>query len=70
MKSMYEIKRDTARFDSRQWYIEGGPGSIGTMPWFSTKEDAQAALSLAGMMVADARQEFAIEVKDFIDSKY
>lgn len=64
------IKRDTARFDTRQWYIDGGPGHAGARPWFSTKEDAEAALSLAGMMVADAKQEFAIEVKDFIDSRY
>lgn len=64
------IKRDPGRFDTRQWYIEGGPGSLGTMPWFSTKADAEAALSLAGMMVADAKQELCMDIKNFIDEQY
>ncbi len=36
---MYEIKRDTAVFGLRQWYIEDIPG-----PMFTTREDAEAAL--------------------------
>lgn len=67
---MYEIKIDTGRFADRRWYIEGGPGHIGTMPWFSTKEDAEAALSLAGMMINDAKRELCMDIKDFIDGKY
>ena len=67
---MYEIKRDTGRFYLRQWYIEGGPDHIGTMLWFSTKEDAEAALRLAGMMISYAKQELCIDIKNFIDKRY
>lgn len=43
---MLEVKRDTAVFSNRQWYIEG---FTGPSCWFSSKEDAEAAAAVADL---------------------
>lgn len=56
-----EIKRDTARFDRRQWYVDGYASH-----WFSTKEDAEAAVMLARQYARNERNELAEKIRDFL----
>ncbi len=54
-----EIKRDTARFDKRQWYVDGY-----AQHWFTTKEDAEAALALAGQVAGNREHEICNTIRD------
>jgi hypothetical protein len=60
-----DIKRDTACFSPRQWYIKGICNQANT-PMFSTREDAVAALQLAGMAMMKAREELADKIRDVL----
>jgi len=50
----YEIKRDTACFSDHQWYIDIETHGV-VRPMFSTQKDAEAALSLGGVMASQER---------------
>jgi hypothetical protein len=54
-----EIKRDTAVFSRRQWYIDGY-----AQHWFSTEEDAKAALALAGQIVENEKREICNTIRE------
>jgi hypothetical protein len=54
-----EIKRDTARFDNRQWYVDGY-----ARHFFTSKEDAEAALALANQISANAQQEICNTIRE------
>jgi hypothetical protein len=54
-----EVKRDTARFDRRQWYVDGY-----ALHWFTTEEDAKAAIALAGQVANNERNELANKIRD------
>ncbi len=56
---MPEIKRDTARFDNRQFYVDGY-----AMHWFSTKDDAEAALSLANQVAENEKREVCNAIRE------
>ena len=60
---MYDsIKRDTACFSPRQWFIEGYEG-----PMFSTKEDAEQAIRFAYDHEMRMREELRKDVQEAID---
>ncbi len=63
---MHEIKRDTACFSDRQWYVDGLESHIG-MPMFSTEKDAQEALKLGSIMAANERTDISKRVQDALD---
>lgn len=52
-----EIKRDTARFDRRQWYVDGY-----ARHWFSTEEDAKAAVALAQQYAVNEKNEMGRKI--------
>lgn len=53
------VKRDTARFDRRQWYIDG------YARWFFTsEEDARDALSLARQISSNAEQDICNQIRE------
>jgi hypothetical protein len=54
---MPEIKRDTASFGPRQFFVEGYNG-----PMFTTREDAEAALTLGNRLAI----RYCRELKDII----
>lgn len=56
------IRRDTARFDDRQWYVDGYASH-----WFSTEKDAEAALSLARQVARNERAELGRDIQDAIN---
>jgi hypothetical protein len=58
---MSEIKRDTGRFDRRQWYIEGHNDCF-----FTTEEDARDALKLANFVSLAAQDELAERVREVL----
>ncbi len=62
-----EIKRDTACFSPRQWYVEG-PCTVryGT-PMFSTEQDAKEVLKLAENMVAEKQDEIGERIREALD---
>ncbi len=63
-----EIKRDTACFSNRQFFIEGCAAANGCM--FTSKEDAEAAMKFANAHAQDKVTEACIKVNDFIDKMY
>ena len=54
---MPEVKKNTACFSDRKWYVDGLESCLGT-PMFSTEKDAQEALKLGSIMVV--KERFAI----------
>jgi hypothetical protein len=54
-----EIKRDTARFDGRQWYVDGYASHF-----FTSREDAEAALALARQVKRNAESELCNEIRN------
>lgn len=56
-----EVKRDTAVFSRRQWYIDGY-----ALHWFSTEDDAKAALALARQYGRNERNELARQIRDML----
>ena len=63
---MHEIKRDTACFSDRQWYVDGLDSHIGT-PMFSTEKDAQEALKLGSIMATQERWAIGQRVLESLD---
>jgi hypothetical protein len=59
------INRDTGRFDSRQWFIEGHEHNDDC--WFSMEKDAQAAVRLAGHIEIAAKREMGNEIRAALD---
>lgn len=62
MSDILEPKFDGARFDARRWYVDGY-----AMHWFTSKEDAQAAIGLAGQVEINARREMSVELQSALD---
>jgi hypothetical protein len=62
MTAMLEAKIDTARFDSRRWYVDGYASH-----WFTTKEDAEAAIGLANQVSRNDREELAGAVRQALN---
>lgn len=58
-----EAKIDTGRFDARRWYVDGY-----ARHWFTTKEDAEAAIGLAGQISSNERDELAANVRSALDN--
>ena len=58
-----EAKFDGGRFDARRWYVDGY-----AMHWFSTKEDAEAAIGLAGQVAVNECREMHAKVQRVLDS--
>jgi hypothetical protein len=56
---MLEIKRDTAVFGPRQWYVDGYE-----MHWFTTREDAVTAVALAGQYAEHKVNELADKIRE------
>lgn len=59
---MLEVKRDTARFDRRQYYVDGYASHF-----FSTEEDAKAAVALAEQLARNERNDLAARVRDALN---
>lgn len=59
---MLEAKFDGGRFDKARWYVEGYPSY-----WFTTKEDAEAAIGLAGQHGQDMRNDVVSEIRAAVD---
>lgn len=58
-----EAKLDTAVFGPRRWYVDGY-----ARHQFSTKEDADAAIALAGQIASNERGELASQVRDALNN--
>lgn len=56
-----EPKFDGGRFDARRWYVDG----YGRF-WFSTKEDAEAAVDLAKAVSLNAERKLAQKIQDIL----
>lgn len=56
-----DIKRDTARFDSRQWYVDGYASH-----WFTSEQDAKAALALAHQISANDQHEICNQIRNLL----
>lgn len=54
-----EIKRDTGRFDARQWYIDGYHRFF-----FTSEQDAKDALGLAHAMAINERNAVCQKIRD------
>lgn len=54
-----EIKRDTARFDRRQWYVDGY-----AQYFFTSKEDAEDALRLAHQIAQNTVREICNTIRE------
>lgn len=57
-----DIKRDTGRFDRRQWFVDGY-----AQHWFTTREDAEAAWALAKQVSLNAEREMAIGIREYLE---
>lgn len=53
-----EAKFDGGRFDKRRWYVDGYADH-----WFTTEEDAKAAIGLAGQIEVNAKRELGDEIR-------
>lgn len=62
----HEIKRDTACFSDRQWYVDGLASHIGR-PMFSTEKDAQEALKVGSIMAETERWAIGERVQKALD---
>jgi hypothetical protein len=58
---LLKAERDTARFDPRQWYVAG----YGRF-WFTSKEDAEAAIALAKAAAGNERRAVAQHIQDAV----
>lgn len=58
---MSEIKRDTARFDSRQWYVDGY-----ARHFFTSEQDAKAALDLAQQVALNERRDLCSRIREML----
>lgn len=54
-----EIKHDAARFHSRRWYVDGY-----AQHYFTTQEDAEAALALASQVAGNAEREICNTIRE------
>lgn len=63
---MFKIKRDTAIFGPRQWYIDGY--TMGPHGFFSSESDAESAAFVANSYAVKRTDNFANKVSEFMNS--
>lgn len=60
---LLKAERDTAVFSDRQWYVAG----YGRF-WFTSKEDAEAAIGLAKAAAGNERYAVAQRIRNAVDA--
>lgn len=61
--ALLKAEIETARIDSRRWYVAG----YGRF-WFTSKEDAEAAIGLAQAAASSERSAVAQRIRDAVDA--
>ena len=58
MDEILEAKFDGGRFADRRWHVDGY-----ALHWFTSKEDAEAAIGLAGQVALNAQRELGCKIE-------